>query len=222
LPAHFPVDPLKYSINQFILQVRIFLSDHPCPLCGLIHPSVIHAIRIRLLLWNFGIHRIEVVRIVCRPRKKLRKRTGKKLQFTSTILPPFLIPHARVTFTGLSKAIPLHLSREDFDVVLNTLSAEDPRTFGLHFRRVSKRVPLWNLAVGHWIIDMGKTDQLRTLDETFKPKDKAIHPWERFIGLASSFCRRLESLGQVAAILEDEQLAMVHARLTFAGMGLGP
>ena len=175
-----------------------------------------------MFLWNFEELQIEVVRIVCRSRQKLRKRTGKKLQYTLTILPSFLIPHARITFTGLSNAVPLHLGGKDFDLVLNTLSADDPRTFGLHFGRVLKRTPEWNLAIGRWVIDMGKTDKPKTLCETFRLKERTLHPWEKFIGLASEFCRRLESLGQVTAILEDEQLPMVHARLTFAGMGLGP
>ena len=186
------------------------------------HPVTTHSYRVRMFLWNFNTLEIDVVRIVCKSRKKRCKKTGEKLQYTLTVLPSFLIPHARVTFFGLSKAIPLHLDRKDFDFVLNTLSAEDPRTFGLHFGRISKRIPEWNLAIGRWIIDMGKTDKPKTLDETFRLKDRAIHPWEKFIGLASDFCRRLESLGQVTAILEDEQPIIVHARLTFSGMGLGP
>lgn len=175
-----------------------------------------------MFLWNFENFQIEVVRIVCKAKQKLRKRTGKKLPYTLTILPSFLIPRARITFTGLSKAVPLHLSGKDFDIVLNTLSAEDPRTFDLHFKRVSKRALGWNLAIGRWIIDMGKTDKPRTLDETYNLKNRAFHPWDKFISLASDYCRRLESLGHVTAILEDEQPLMTHARLTFAGMGLGP
>ena len=69
---------------------------------------------------------------------------------------------------------------------------------------------------------MGKTDKPKTLDETFRLKGGVIHPWEKFIGLASDSCRRLESLEHSPAILEDEELLMTHARLTFAGMGLGP
>ena len=182
----------------------------------------IHPYRIRLFFWKFSALQIEVVRIVCKTRKKRCKKTGKKLQYTLTVLPSFLIPHARVTFSSLSKAIPLYHDRKDFDLVLNELSAEDPRTFGLHFGRISKRVPEWNLAIGRWIIDMGKTDKPKTLNETFRLKERAVHPWEKFIGLASDFCRRLESLGHVTAILVDEQPLMVHARLTFSGMGLGP
>lgn len=186
------------------------------------HAATVHAVRIRLFLWNFEELQIEVVRIVCRVRQKLHKRTGEKLQYTLTILPSFLIPHAKVTFTDLSKAVSLYLAGKDFDLALNTLSADDPRTFSLHFGRISERAPGWNLAINRWIIDMGKTDKPKTLDETFGLKNGVMHPWEKFIGLASDFCRRLESLGYSPAILEDEQLLMAHAQLTFAGMGLGP
>jgi len=166
--------------------------------------------------------KIKVVRIVCPVRKRLRHKINSHLQYTLTILPPFLIPHARVTFSGLSRAIPLFLEGLDPDLVLNTLSADDPRTFALHFGRVTDRGPGWNLEIARWLIEVGKpSDQCETV-AFFTRSIRENHPWEGFERLASDLCRRLMSISRTGVVLTQEQPLWVHARLTYSGMGLGP
>jgi hypothetical protein len=186
----------------------------------MIHPVIIHMVRVRLFFMEHRILKIEIVRIVCPIRKRLRRKTHR--QYTLTILPPFLIPYARVTFSGLSRAIPLHLAGSDSDLVLNTLSADDHRTFALHFGRVTDRSPGWNIKIARWMIGVGKPAIQNQSVSVFKRSGPEKHPWESFVQLASEFCDRMESIGQIRVVLESEQAIWTHARLTYAGMGLGP
>lgn len=179
-------------------------------------------IRVRLLFLDHQILEIDVVRIVCPVRKRLRFKTGILHQYTLTILPPFLIPHARVTFSGLSMAIPLHLKGIDPDLVLNTLSADDPRTFALHFDRVTDRAQGWNLEIARWLIETGKPSDQREPACFFTRFDRKKHPWEEFVRLAADLSLRLMSIGRTGVILKQEEPLAVHARLTYSGMGLGP
>jgi hypothetical protein len=179
-------------------------------------------IRVRLLFLDYQIKKIDVVRIVCQVRKRLRIKTGILRQYTLTILPPFLIPHARVTFSGLSQAISLYLEGRDPDLVLNTLSADDPRTFALHFGRVTDRGPDWNLKIARWLIEAGKPSAQCETVAFFTKSIRENHPWERFERLASDLCLRLMSISRTGVVLKQEQPLWVHARLTYSGMGLGP
>ena len=188
----------------------------------MVHPVVVHMVRIRLLFRDHQIMKIEVVRIVCPVRKRLRHKTNSHRQYTLTILPAFLIPHARVTFSGLSQAIPLYLEGRDPDLVLNTLSADDPRTFALHFGRVTDRGPDWNLNIARWLIEAGKpSDQCETV-AFFTKSIWKNHPWEGFVRLTSDLCHRLMSISRTGVVLKQEQPLWGHANLTYSGMGLGP
>jgi hypothetical protein len=216
------LEPPKHNVEEFVFQIQVFFSENPCPLCGLIHPVVIHMIRVRNCNQDHEVLTIEIVRILCPARKRLRFKTGLLRQYTLTILPAFLIPHARVTFSGLSRAIPLYLNGRDPDLVLNTLSADDPRTFTLHFGRVTDRGPGWNLKIARWLIEAGKpSDQCETA-APFARSIRKNHPWEGFVRLASDLCHRLVSISQTGVVLEQEQPLWVHARLSYSGMGLGP
>jgi hypothetical protein len=222
LPASHSLDPLKYNIDDFIFQVRIFFSNNPCFLCGLIHPVIVHMVRKRNLFWNHLVPIIKVIRIVCKARKRLRYKSGFLRQYTLTILPAFLIPYARVTFSGLSKAIPLYLQGDDHDLVLNTLSAEDPRTFTLHYGRVIDRGSGWNLMIARWLIEADKPADRDESVAVFTRSVREKHPWDEFVRLTSALCYRLMSIGRTGVVLEQEQPLTAHARLTYAGMGLGP
>lgn len=176
-------------------------------------------IRARSLFADHQVVKIEVVRILCLVRKKLRRKTNNPKQYTLTILPSFLIPHARVTFSGLSRAIPLYLEGRDPDLVLNTLSADDPRTFALHFGRVTDRGPGWNLQIAAWLIEAGRPPDK---SEPVTVLASQRHPWTIFIRLASDLSLRLMSIGRTGIVLKQEEPLAVHAMLTYSGMGLGP
>jgi hypothetical protein len=222
LPDDHCLDPYKYNPDDFDIQLRIFFAKHPCFLCNKIHPVVVHMARIRFFFLKHRVFRIDVFRILCKPSKRIRIKTGNRRQYTLTVLPAFLIPYARVTFRALSEAIPLHLQGCDPDLVLNNLSADDPRTFALHFGRVTMLAPRWNLAITGWLIATGMTAEPHGSVDIFVRSRKDNHPWETFVGLASAFCGRLASIGRIGVILGSEQPLPVHARLTYAGMGLGP
>jgi len=154
--------------------------------------------------------------------KALRKKTGKACQYTLTILPPFLIPYARVTFLNLHKAVTLYLGNPDKDLAVNALSANDPRTFDLHFGRIINRGQQWNLEIASWIIGAGKDIHQPEFHRLFAKQDGSENPWIAFLKLSENLCHRLESIRQTGILLEPEHPLWTHARLTYTGMGLGP
>lgn len=181
-----------------------------------------HNIRPRKLLVDFQTDSILVLQVICHLMKARRKKTGKPFQYTLTILPPFLIPYARVTFSGLCNAISFHLGNPDKDLALNALSANDPRTFDLHFGRVMSRGQQWNLEITKWIIDSGKDIHQPEFHRLFSKQNQGMNSWTAFLKLSENLCHRLEAIGQTGILLDHEQPLWVHARLTYAGMGLGP
>ena len=216
--------PSEYNFSDFVNQVEKFFSNIVCPLCGEFHPVSIHDFRVRFFFSaSFVSIHITVVRIICYANKALRKSTGKKIKYTLTVLPTFLIPHARITAICLFKAFSrLARTGNPNDAISAVSKAADPRPLMRYLNRFLDRSPKWFVRMWKWIVESGMKLPIPTLGSITRTKKEMPDLWKEFKRNSTLLCEYLEKISPDNVFLRPEQPVFTHARLTFAGMGLGP
>lgn len=205
-------------------QVHAFLSAQLCPLCGQNHSPSIHDFRPRILLTKvFFEFKFTILRIICHDCKALRKQTGDAIQYTLTILPPFIGPYARIAVGTLFKAFS-HLAKgASPDIVAGLVSrAADTRPLNRYLSRFLQRAPAWTLHLCQWLIQSGVALPSPELLNLGRKKTSITDLWNIFDTLAKRFCQNHEKSNPDTIILLGFQTIFVHARLSYAGMDLGP
>ncbi len=198
--------------------------ETPCNLCGRVHRVSLHDFRPRILLTaSFAEFRFTVVRIICHSSKSLRKKTHQKIQYTLTILPPFIGPYARIALKTLFKAFSRLASGANKDDAATMVSrAADLRPLNRYLTRFLKRAPEWTLHLCQWIIKFGCPLPSPDILLLGKNKTDMTSLWNIVSILAKLFCQNHEKTTANSIILLDFQTIFIHAKLSYAGMGLGP
>lgn len=167
--------------------------------------------------------RITVLRFICHSAKALRKSTGEEIQYTITILPPFLIPHAKISLVTLFKAFS-HLSKTaDMDHAVGTVSKEaDSRMLNRFLSRFRGRFPQWFQKMCQWIVSSGMVLPAPDFSALGLQNRGFAELWKLFRQLSRKLSNFEESVTRNIIILRREQTIFAHARLAYAGMSLGP
>lgn len=91
------------------------------------------------------------LRFLCLPNFEKRKKTGAKLQYTFTILPPFLIPHSVIPINLIIFAVTEYeINRHKKGLAITVkqaallMLARNKGTFYLHKERTQKFLPQYN------------------------------------------------------------------------------
>ena len=214
----------QYNFTYFVSQVLAFLSAQLCPLCGQNHSPSIHDFRPRILLTKVFVEfKFTILRIICHDCKVLRKQTGEAIQYTLTILPPFIGPYARIALRTLFKAFSCLSKGAPFDDVAGWISKTgDTRPFNRYLSRFLNRTPAWILRLCQWLIQSGVMLPSPELSKLGEKKQDMTDLWNIFTILAKLFCQYHEKSNSDSIILLDFQTIFIHARLSYSGMDLGP
>jgi hypothetical protein len=199
----------SYNHFQFENWLIKYFSNNPCLLCGCIHDLEIHQFKNRVIKPGNRIVK-KVIRIICKKNQEVRDRTGKKLQYTITILPGFLIPHSRVPipdiFEALDEYINNNATQQQAALIMNCNSRH---SFKHYLSRFASILDMW----------LSSLKENSTQKSTESKYSGIREKWEQ-LKLAVE-CIKIDIILQVEVLLEYKY---EYAYLIFSGneMGLGP
>lgn len=212
----------SYSVELCIDIAGRLFSIFGCPLCGERHPLRIHAYVERRFTARGQKQRqiIVVFRIFCENNQNKRRRTGKEIQYTLTILPSFLQPYSRFHLGSIVYAFVQYLSRraESYLDAAVDMGAENAKTFARYFRRMKTGIGAWTSFLH---------DKLLALDDETpwgrKPKrqEPLTYRWTAFVRLGKRLAVQTHRLPDIPLVLRDHR-GYVFALLSQNRLGLGP
>ena len=114
--------------------MQLLFETKPCPLCGEVHPLVIHSYVSRSYrdpdrLEDVWIH---IVVALCAQAKALGR------QYTKRLLPDFLIPYARMRLDKVVEAVGEKESGSTLEECCRILGCIDLRTARMHLERIDE------------------------------------------------------------------------------------
>lgn len=119
-------------------------------------------------------------------------------------------------FSSIAKGTP----RDDVAGLVS--KAADIRPLNRYLSRFLQRSPAWILRLCQWLIQSGVILPSPELSKLGEKKQNMADLWNIFTTLAKLFCQNHEKSNPDTIILLDFQTIFVHARLSYAGMDLGP
>lgn len=156
---------------------------------------------------------ILVVRIKCEKCYQKKQETGRKIQYTITVLPGFLIPHSRVPVPDLWCAVNGYLSENKTQQQAALLmNCNSRHSFNLYYKRLCMQLNLWIVTIASILNTVLLQEQKQCSDVRIK--------WKQF----KNFIKRLGG-GQKESAFSDNIISrfqFVHAIMCCCKMGLGP
>mgnify|MGYP001163603181 CR=1 FL=1 len=207
-----------------------------CPLCGQDHPP-------RLFVYVKRTYRdrdkdkreggesestiveIWVPRLWCQHNYDKRKSGPEKPQYTTTILPGFLIPYSRTPVDPVHEALEGHLgglqlSQEES---LGPLCCTSVASFRLFYYRAVERIQTWIQLLGEMVIQIGGVIEEAQIDSPAASMKKPLEKqWFWFKRLAMEWLRLSAQLPGSPAVPQRLAWQYVYALLSQRKTGLGP
>jgi len=114
--------------------------------------------------------KITVIRVICKPNQQKRIDTGEKLQYTTTILPGFLIPHSRIPLPDLYAAFDRYLCNEQStqQEVALLMNCQSRHSFRLYFQRLCENIDKWLIFLSDLVCLNSRKEKWNRLKKAIK------------------------------------------------------
>jgi hypothetical protein len=182
--------------------------------------------RIRYIRINLEEYKVILIfRIICKNNLKERRRTGKPLQYTLTILPGFLIPYSRIPVDCVFKAIDYYVtsSRSNLLEAAFLMNCVNISSFGLYYFRFLALVDEWILFIIQITIAIGGDNRQEEIKEIEVEEEAKIkHKWCRFKKCKKEYFYLHSVIPGNVIITESFQNQYLHVIFCGNKMGLGP
>jgi hypothetical protein len=165
---------------------------------------------------------IVVLRIRCGVNKKIREETGKKIQYTLTILPSFLQPYSRFHLHCIIYSFVQYFSgrASNFLMAAVDMGAQNEKTFRKYYYRMKNGIHGWTAFI---------REKLSAIDDELPwsriPQKKELlkYQWCIFVRLGKRLSMHADTVpGSPVVILIRTHREFVFAMLSQNRMGLGP
>ncbi len=163
-------------------------------------------------------------RFFCENNYKERKLTGKKKQYTITILPGFLVPYSIIPLDDIQEATNRYINNPETNqqTAAFSMHCENTLSFRLHFSRIKNRLSEWIVFITRLLIDLGgelKGENIKNVQHYENPLQAN---WKRFKTLVIDYFQLYSRIPGAQVIKERFYYQYIHSVLCINKMGLGP
>lgn len=168
---------------------------------------------------------ITIFRILCINNLFERRKTGKPLQYTLTILPGFLIPYSRILVNSIFLAIKYYITANQPTLLKATflMNCVNISSFRRYYLRFLAHLNNWILFIIQITIALGgesKQEEIKEIKE--KEGDEIKHSWYRFQNCKKEYFSIHSQIPDTIIVIENFQNQYLHVLFCGNQMGLGP
>lgn len=222
-PIYSEIQKDNYNQYNFKDQVLKYYTVNPCPLCHTYHPSKFYIFVKRTYRINpFETTTISVVRLICETAFLASKKNGRKIQYTITVLPHFLVPHSILPVENIFESINAYLSYGiSMEKAAFLMFCVNVLTFRLHFSRTMERISLWSLEIAQAIVLLEGEIQRADIKCLTGILGALKSNWVTFKKFVIQHISLLSAISGLIILMEN-YFSFNHCWLQGRNMGLGP
>ena len=216
----------KYKYTLFERQAIEILGARCCLLCHKYHPVRIFQRRPRHVKTDIGYQKtIKIFRVLCIDNLSERRKTGKPLQYTVTILPSFLVPYSRIQVNKIFSAIKYYITANQPTLLKAAflMDCVNISSFRRYYLRFLIHINNWILFIIQITIALGGESKQEEIKEIKGREENGIkHRWHRFQNYKKKYFYIHSQIPNNIIVIEKLQNQYLHVLFCGNRMGLGP